>query len=201
MLAECEELARLMASSRDSAAVGLAMWHQAYLLFKVQLPELACPPDLLERSKAAHREEALRRRLPTRLKRVLKQAVESAARGQQVEMDYLVEGPGGEGCLVVDVALPARRIALEAGGPHHFLRNVPQQLRGEREARKGLLRAWGWEVVSVPYTAHDDASGSGSGSQDEAVGRIESYLRQHTALEELLGSGGRAGRMNAETLE
>ena len=142
------------------------MWHQACLLFKARFPELACPPELLERSRAAHRKGALRGRPPTLLQRALKQEVERQAPGQRVVSEYAVEAPDGEGWLLVDVALPELRIALEADGPYHFLRNVPQQLRGETAARNRLLRAWHWEVVSMSHTAWEDASGFASVTQE-----------------------------------
>ena len=162
------------------------MWHQAYLLFRARFPELACPPELLERSQPAHREEALRGGPPTRLQRALKQAVERLAPGQRVVAEHAAEAPGGEGCLRVDVALPALHIALEADGPHHFLRNrkLGGQLQptGETLARNRLLPAWGWRIVSVPHIAWLDASGSFSGDQEELVQRIVSHLQQLTPL-------------------
>ena len=185
-LAECEELARLMGSIPAPEPVELAMWHWPYLLFTARFPGLACPAELLERSQAAFREEALRGGLPTLLQRMLTQAVKRLAPGQQVVAGYAVEAPGGEGCLRVDVALPALHIVLEADGPHQFLRNRKlggqPQPRGDTVARDRLLRALGWRVVSVPHTAWEDASGSLSGDQEELVRRLVSHLQQHTDL-------------------
>ena len=181
-LAECEELARLMGSIPAPEPVALRMWHQAHLLFKAQFPELACPPELLERSWAAYQEATLQDRVSTLLQHAVAQAARRVAPGQRVELGYVAEAPGGEGCLRVEVALPALRIALEADGPAQFLRNVPQRLRGEAAARNRLLRAWGWRVVSMSYAAAEDAYGSLSGDQEELVQRLVSYLQQHTDL-------------------
>ena len=166
--------------------VELAMWHQGYLLFKARLPELACPPELLERSQAAHRGAALWGGPPTLLQRAVAQAARRVAPGQRVELEYAAQAPHGRGCLWVDVALPALRIALEADGPRHFLRNRKPggrlQPTGDTLARDRLLWAWGQRVVSVPYTAWLDMSGSLSGDQEELAQRIKSYLVQHTHL-------------------
>ena len=89
----------------------------------------------------------------------------------------------------MDVALPELCIAVEADGPTHFLRNrrerngLPRP-SGETRVRDRLLAAWGWTVVSVPYTVWELAS------QDEfrtlthiqLVARIVLFLRRHTNL-------------------
>ncbi|GAB4822437.1 hypothetical protein N2152v2_009483 [Parachlorella kessleri] len=57
----------------------------------------------------------------------------------------------------VDIALPGERIALEVDGPHHFTSNTFQPL-GEMYARRSLLEARGWRVVSLPFYHWSGAS-------------------------------------------
>lgn len=61
-----------------------------------------------------------------------------------------VETLTSDGLFSIDVALPDERIAVEVDGPRHFSANGLRPL-GETVARRVLLRARGWAVVSVPF--------------------------------------------------
>ena len=62
--------------------------------------------------------------------------------GGLASVDIAIEPPMGGRVL---------RIALEADGPRHFLRNRPRQPKGSTLLRNRLLAALGWRVVVVPY--------------------------------------------------
>ena len=61
--------------------------------------------------------------------------------GDLASVDIAIEPPGER----------ALKIALEADGPRHFLRNRLRQPRGGTLLRNRLLAALGWHVVVVPY--------------------------------------------------
>ena len=164
-----------------SEVLPLIQWHQAYLLIKLQHPEgLACPPQLLERSLAAHNAGLARRSPPTHLERVLAEAVRQLAPGQRIKVEYVVPDPDGQGGLRVDVGLPGLKLAVEADGPQHFFRNVePPQQDGSTKARDRLLRGWGWHVVAVPAFAWDRLLAQGD-SREVGVAGLRQYLVEHT---------------------
>ncbi|GAB4823928.1 hypothetical protein N2152v2_010974 [Parachlorella kessleri] len=174
---------RLLANLDAAAQVHLFQWHQAYLLIKLQFPQgLACPPELLTRSLAAHQAGLARRTLSTHFERVLAEAVQQLAPGQQVMVEYLVSDPDGLGWLRVDVALPGLKLAVEADGPYHFLRNVePAQQDGLTKARDRLLRGWGWFVVVVPSSVSTRLFAADA-SHEELVGGLGEYLANNTAF-------------------
>jgi hypothetical protein len=62
--------------------------------------------------------------------------------------------PGGLASVDIAIEPPGERalkIALEADGPRHYLRNRLRQPRGGTLLRNRLLAALGWHVVVVPY--------------------------------------------------
>jgi sirohydrochlorin ferrochelatase len=179
------ELAGLMNSGASKAAnVALLQWHQAYFLITQQYGVVAtCPHELLQRSLAAHL--ALKASdMTTRFERVLAEAVWQLAEGLDVQLSHAVHDPHGEGRLWVDVALPQLRIALEADGPTHFLRNTePPQQTGDTRARDRLLRGWGWHVIVVPYVVWDAMFADGAApSNEQLVAGLRQHLEQHTDL-------------------
>jgi hypothetical protein len=178
-------VAGLMNSGTSKAAnVELLQWHQAYLLMRQRYgADEACPPALLQRSLAAHR--ALKApQMPTYFERVRAEAVQQLAGALGVETHFAVLNPHGEGRLLVEVALPQLRIALEADGPTHFLRNVkPLQQTGDTRARDRLLRGWEWHVIVVPHIVWDAMfAGSAAPSTEQLVAGLQRHLEQHTDL-------------------
>ena len=69
--------------------------------------------------------------------------------GGLASVDIAIEPPG-EGAL---------KIAVEADGPRHFLRNRQRQPRGGTLLRNRLLAALGWHVVVIPYYDWEAAGG------------------------------------------
>jgi very-short-patch-repair endonuclease len=169
----------------------LLQWHQAYLLMRQRYSVVAaCPPELLQRSLAAHR--ALNApQTTTHFERVLAEAVRQLAGGLDVELSHAAHDLHGEGRVWVDVALPQLRIALEADGPTHFLRNTePRQQTGETRARDRLLRGWGWHVIIAPYSAWTGLhAGSSAPTHEQLVAGLRQYLEQHTFLVQRISQG------------
>jgi very-short-patch-repair endonuclease len=179
------ELARLMSSGASKAAnVHWRQWHQAYLLMRQRYGVVAaCPSELLQRSLAAH----LARKAPqttTHLEGALAEAVRQLAGGLDVELSHAVHDRDIRGRLWVDVALPQLRIALEADGPTHFLRNTElRQQTGETQARDRLLCGWGWHVIMVPCVVWDSMHAGGAApSHEQLVAGLRRHLEQHTDL-------------------
>ena len=102
------------------------------------------------------------------------------SQGQPVSVEHLVPDPDGQGGLRVDVALPELKLAVEADGPHHFLRNVqPQQQNGATKARDRLLWGWGWNVIVVPSNVWERLCANGA-SHEEVVAGLGRYLLEYT---------------------
>ncbi len=174
-----------MSSGASKAAnVTLLQWHQAYLLMRQRYGAVAaCPPELLKRSLAAHR--ALKApQMSSYFGTMLAEAVRQLAGGLEVELSHAVHGRDRKGRLWVDVALPQLRIALEADGPYHFLRNTePRQQTGETRARDRLLRGWGWHVIIVPDVVWNSMHAGGTApSHEQLVAGLRGHLEQHTDL-------------------
>jgi very-short-patch-repair endonuclease len=186
------ELAGLMSSGAISAEeVHWLQWHQAYLLMRQRYGVVsACPPKLLQRSLAAHLALKASHRT-TRFERVLWEAVRQLAGGLDVQLSHAVHDPHEEGRVWVDVALPQLRIALEADGPTHFLRNLePPQQTGDTRARDRLLRGWGWHVVVVPFMVWEAMfAGGAAPSNKQLVAGLRQHLEQHTDLPQRIQEG------------
>jgi hypothetical protein len=187
-----DQLAGLMSSSASKAAnVSLLQWHQAYLLMRQRYGAVAaCPPELLQRSLAAH----LALKAPkgtSRFKGALAEAVRQLAGGLDVQLSHAVHDPHGEGRVWVDVALPQARIALEADGPYHFLRNTePLQQTGVTQARDRLLRGWGWHVIVVPHTVWNGLhAGCAATIHEQLVAGLRMHVKQHTNLVQRIQDG------------
>jgi very-short-patch-repair endonuclease len=186
------ELAGLMNSGAIKAAnVALLQWHQAYLLMRQRYGVVAaCPPELLQRSLAAHR--ALKApQMSSYFERVLAEAVRQLAGRLDVQLGHAVHDPHGEGRVWADVALPQLRIAVEADGPYHFLRNTePRQQTGETRARDRLLRGWGWHVIVVPFMLWEAMfAGGAAPSHEQLVAGLRQHLEQHTDLPQRIQEG------------
>ena len=80
---------------------------------------------------------------PSRLQQVVSSAL--GALGVVHESEYAID------CLVVDIALPAERVAVEVQGPTHYFVNDKRREVGHTRFKHRLLRGLGWRVVSVPY--------------------------------------------------
>ena len=63
--------------------------------------------------------------------------------------NHVVEGATDDGLFRVDCLLAARRVAVEADGPSHYL--TDRAPTGQTRLRRRLLEARGLAVVSVPY--------------------------------------------------
>jgi very-short-patch-repair endonuclease len=184
------ELAGLMNNCASKAAnVALLQWHQAYLLMTQQYGVVAaCPPELLQRSLATHLAQKASH-TTTHFEGALAEAVRQLAGGLDVQLSHAVHDPHGEGRLWVDVALPQLRIALEADGPYHFLRNAELQT-GDTRARDRLLRGWGWHVIVVPHVVWDAMFADGAApSHEQLVAGLRRHLEQHTALVQRIQEG------------
>ena len=170
-----------------AAQVALRQWHQAYLFMKLQQVQSDAGP-LLSRSLAAHRAGLARRAPSTHFERALAEAVRQLASGHQVTVEYQVPDPDGQGWLNVDVALPGLKLALEADGRSHFLRNVePVQQTGLTKARDRLLRGWGWHVIPVPLFVWDGLY-TNDASHEDLVAGLGRYLVDHTSFKEYIKS-------------
>ncbi|GAB4824005.1 hypothetical protein N2152v2_011051 [Parachlorella kessleri] len=161
----------------------LRQWHQAYLHMKLRHGwGVSRPPDLFQRSLLAHQAECQTLSGPeTHFERAVAEAVRQLAADyginrEGVKLEYAVLDPDGEGWLRVDVAIPSLKLAVEADGPVHFLRNVrPLQQTGDTLARNRLLRGWGWDVVVVPHTVMDELFEQDS-SHEHIVAGLKEYL-------------------------
>lgn len=69
---------------------------------------------------------------------------------------HTIEHVTDDGAFSIDIALSEEKIAIEVDGPHHFTANTKAPL-GETMARRRLLAARGWIVVSVPFWHWDTA--------------------------------------------
>ncbi|KAL4422430.1 hypothetical protein ABPG75_008627 [Micractinium tetrahymenae] len=172
--------------------VGLVQWATAYRHMQLQHgSSIPRPPELLQRSLAAQAAALKQMKWhPSQFERALAAAVQQLAAGQEVQPGYIATGCNGQPLALVDVALPQLRIAVEAVGPTHFLRNggsrdaVQPQLNGPTQGRISLLQGAGWLVVSVPYAAAWDPMFEGSirPSQEQLVAGLLQYLHDHTPL-------------------
>ncbi|KAL4422459.1 hypothetical protein ABPG75_008656 [Micractinium tetrahymenae] len=134
----------------DVPAVQLYQWAAAYQLLRLQhATHIPCQPDLLRRSlaaQAADLEKMQQRGSATRFKWVLAAAVQQLAAGQEVQPAYIAADLNGQPLVLVDVALPQLRIAVEADGPTHFLRGHNSrvagqlQLEGPKQLTAGLVQ-------------------------------------------------------------
>lgn len=50
---------------------------------------------------------------------------------------------------VIDIALPAQRIAVEVDGPHHYAANARDTPLGPTRLKHRLLRTLGWRLITV----------------------------------------------------
>ena len=91
-------------------------------------------------------------------------AVYSAAReflkGDLLEEEYVVAGPGTFDFLTMDVACVERKVGVEADGPGHYIVDLGTGVGGESYRRRvngstrlkdRLLRKCGWKVAHVAY--------------------------------------------------
>ncbi len=153
--------------------------------------DAACPPELLHRSLAAHLAPKAAR-ATTYFESALAEAVQQLAGTLGVETHFAVLNPHGKGRVWVDVALPQLRVALEADGPTHFLRNLePLQQTGDTQARDRLLRGWGWHVIMVPYVVWNAAmfADGATPSHEQLVAGLRWHLEQHTVLVQRIQEG------------
>ncbi|PRW39331.1 Tbc2 translation chloroplastic [Chlorella sorokiniana] len=188
---------RLMAVvAREGATladVAYAQLAQAHLLMQLRYGHsVPCPPQLLQRSQAAwqallfgrqrEQQQLLQGRAVSRLEFLLAAAVAQLAGSHAVEAGHIVHSGRGEPLLQVDIALPQLRIAVEADGPVHFIRNKMGRdgqplLNGPTGARNRLLRHHGWHVVEVPFWVCNAAMGTGA-----PQAALLAHLQQHTDL-------------------
>ncbi|KAL0049875.1 hypothetical protein WJX82_011534 [Trebouxia sp. C0006] len=61
-----------------------------------------------------------------------------------VELEYM------QAEYTIDMALPRIKLAVEADGPLHFMRNIPKAI-GRTLVKRRSLQKMGWTVLSVPY--------------------------------------------------
>jgi len=147
------------------ADVAFVQFAQAHLLMQLQYGDaVPCPPQLLQRSQAAwqaqlqaeqQKHQQLQGRTVSQFEGLIATAVAELAGSYAVMTSHIVRSGRGEPLLQADAALPQLRIAVEADGPSHYLRNFKekdgQPLRnGPTRARNRLLRHHGWHVVGVP---------------------------------------------------
>jgi len=126
--------------------------------------------------------QQLQGRAVSQFEGLLAATVAELAGGHAVVTGHIVHSGRGEPLLLADVALPQLRIAVEADGPRHFIRNWAgadgQPVRdGPTRARNRLLRHHGWHVVGVPYWVYQAALET---SDPQAA--LVAHLQQHTDL-------------------
>lgn len=73
----------------------------------------------------------------------------------------------------LDTALPQHRIAFDADGPLHYIRNTLTPL-GDNVMRERHLAAWGWKIVHVPF--HKNLQGQDL--VEEVVSQLQAALAQ-----------------------
>ena len=174
------------------AEVACRQLAQAHLLMQLRHGgSVPCPPELLQRSRVAWHAQLLARqrkqqqpqgRAVTQFEGLLAAAVAQLAGGHAVEAGHIVHSSQGEALLQADIALPQLRIAVEADGPWHFIRNAVgpdgQPLPdGPTRARNRLLRHHGWHVVGVPYRVYEAAL-----ETSDPRAALLAHLQQHTGL-------------------
>ncbi|GAB4824053.1 hypothetical protein N2152v2_011099 [Parachlorella kessleri] len=179
-----EQLTALLAANvSELNSVQLHQWHWALLLVAQQHGgTVARPPELFQRSLAAHQADILQTSQPlSHFHSALAEAVRGLAGDfgvgrDKVEVEYAVPVCAQMGWVRVDIAIPSRRLVVEADGPHHYLRNVdPLQETGDTLARNRLLRGAGWDVVTVPHTVFDHLIGQDP-SHEHLVAGLREYL-------------------------
>ena len=178
----------------DASLAGLEYMQlaQAHLLMQLRHGgSVPCPPQLLQRSRAAwharllaeqQKQQQLQGRAVSQFEGLLTAAVAQLAGGHAVEAGHIVHSSQGEALLQADIALPQLRIAVEADGPTHFIRNSigpdgQPPLDGPTQARNRLLRHHGWHVVGVPYWVYRAAL-----ETSDPRGALLAHLQQHTDL-------------------
>ncbi len=67
---------------------------------------------------------------------------------EQIEVNFINEHAIND--LVVDIAIPERKLAIEVDGPTHFAFKSREPL-GHTVFKRRLLHSMGWTVVSIPY--------------------------------------------------
>ncbi|GAQ86997.1 hypothetical protein KFL_003240180 [Klebsormidium nitens] len=81
-----------------------------------------------------------------------------------------------DGDHVLDIALPAQRIAVEVDGPHHFAANARRTPLGPTRLKHRLLRRRGWRLITVPH--YEWEALSGDEARDEHMRqRLEPLVR------------------------
>ena len=165
---------------------------QAHLLMQLRYGDsVPCPPELLHRSRVAwhaqllaeqRKQQQLKGPAVTKFEGLLAAAVAQLAGGHAVEAGHIVHSSKGEPLVQADIALPQLRIAVEADGPRHFIRNRvgadgQPLLNGPTQARNRLLRHHGWHVVGVPYWVYRAAL-----ETSDPRAALLAHLQQHTDL-------------------
>ncbi|PRW39115.1 RAP domain [Chlorella sorokiniana] len=165
---------------------------QAHLLMQLRYGgSVPCPPQLLQSSKAVwqaglfgrqREQQRLQGKTVSQFEGLLAAAVGQLAGGHVMEAGHIAHSGRGEPLLQVDIALPQLRIAVEADGPWHFIRNRAGPdgqplLDGPTRARNRLLRHHGWHVVGVPYWVFEAAL-----KTDTPQTALLAHLQQRTDL-------------------
>ena len=165
---------------------------QAHLLMQLRHGgSVPCPPQLLQRSRVAwharllaeqQKQQQLQGRAVSQFEGLLTAAVAQLAGGHAVEAGHIVHSSQGEALLQADIALPQLRIAVEADGPTHFIRNSiwpdgQPLLDGPTQARNRLLRHHGWHVAGVPYWVYEAAL-----ETSDPRAALLAQVQQHTDL-------------------
>lgn len=154
----------ILATDQSTSEAHLAQWYWAWLahMLKYQNKDLTLwgSPSWIERCKLAAQHRSLHR-LRSNPSSRLHQSVSEELRKTLgnctlVRNEHLILD-----CLVVDVALPSCRVALEIDGPSHFVERLHAphgeqvferlELGGAAKLKHHLLQLDGWTVRSLPW--------------------------------------------------
>ena len=190
------------------AEVACQQLAQAHLLMQLRYGDsVPCPPELLQRSRAAwhaqllaeqRKHQQLHGRAVSQFEGLLTAAVAQLAGGHAVEAGHIVHSSQRDPLVEADIGLPQLRIAVEADGPRHLIRNAvgpdgQPLLNGPTQARNRLLRHHGWHVVGVPYWVYRAAL-----ETSDPRAALLAHLQQHTDLVPTIAERAAAGAAAAE---
>ncbi|DBA90245.1 hypothetical protein WJX77_003060 [Trebouxia sp. C0004] len=140
----------------------LQQLYQVELILRLEAPDLGLDTSHIDRYEALFVALQARGQLigaaqarwqhnmgPAGLKSSAFQRDVAAALGS-LPLNYDVELEYTQAEYTVDMALPRIKLAVEADGPLHFMRNVPKAI-GRTLVKRRSLQKMGWTVLSVPY--------------------------------------------------
>ncbi|CAJ1408388.1 unnamed protein product [Effrenium voratum] len=138
----------------DALEIHLAQWHLAFLAYKLEAAGPAAASRfgeawLRRTGRAAH--AVAQRSTSSKIHGDVSAEVRKICRGELIQDELVVEQ-----CLVLDIAWPQRKLALEVDGPWHWARTLPGDVLvelGPSRLKRRLLDRLGWQVLHLSYDA------------------------------------------------